>query len=127
MIMSGGRRPPPPGSPVTSAGVDHVRLSYVYLDAGDLDGYASLLDEQAHVRRPDAPPGKGRAQIVRVHAEIAEPPSRHELYRIIADGDSVVVFGRYVRPPLDVEFADIFTLTQLGLLLGYQRFYHVAP
>lgn len=128
MITSDGRRPPPPsGSPVTSAGVDHVRLSYVYLDSGDLDGYASLLDDQALVRRPDTPTGRGRAQIIRMHADIAGPASRHELYRIIADGDNVVVFGRYVRPPLDVEFADIFTLSQLGLLLGYQRFYHVAP
>ncbi|MBX6724193.1 MAG: nuclear transport factor 2 family protein [Dactylosporangium sp.] len=112
---------------MTSAGIDHVLLSYVYLDAGDLDGYASLLDEQAQVKWPGTPTGRGRAQIVRMHAEVAERPSRHELYRIVADGDNVAVFGRYVRPPLDVEFADIFTLSHLGLLLGYQRFFHVAP
>ncbi|WP_432828440.1 nuclear transport factor 2 family protein [Dactylosporangium sp. CA-092794] len=126
MIRSRGRRPPPSAA-ATSAGVDHVRLSYVYLDSGDLDGYGSLLDEQAQVRRPDTPQGQGRAQTLRVHAGIAGPPARHELHRVVADGESVVVFGRYVRPPLDVEFADIFTLTDLGLLLGYQRFYFVAP
>ena len=126
MIRSGGRRPPPTTA-ATSAGVDHVRLSYVYLDAGDLDGYGSLLDEHAQVRRPDTPQSKGRAQIIRIHAAIAGPPTRHVLHRVVADGDSVVAFGRYVRPPLDVEFADIFMLTDVGLLLGYQRFYFVAP
>jgi hypothetical protein len=126
MTRSGGRRSPPTAA-VTSAGVDHVRLSYHYLDTGDLDGYGSLLDEQAQVCRPDAPQGEGTAQIVRVHAGIAGPPARHELHRIIAAGDSVVVVGRYLRPPLDVEFADFFTLTDLGLLLGYQRFYFAAP
>lgn len=127
MIRPDGSRSLPATTAATSAGIDHARLSYAYLDTGDLDGYGSLLDERAQVRRPDTPQGLGRAQMLRVHAGIAGPPARHELHRIVADGDSVAVFGRYVRPPLDLEFADIFTLTELGLLLGYQRFYFVAP
>lgn len=40
-----------PSRVVTDSGVDHVRLAYHYLDAGDLDGYGSLL----HAGTPWAP------------------------------------------------------------------------
>lgn len=118
---------------VTSIGVDHVRLSYDYLDAGNLDAYGSLLDDNVHVRRPDAAQSRGRAQVQRLHAEVTGPPGRHLLEQIIADGDSIVVTGRFVRPPtppaelVDVEFVDVFTLSDFGLLLGYRRYYYVAP
>jgi ketosteroid isomerase-like protein len=128
-----GRRRPSRASAVTSIGVDHVRLSYDYLDAGNLDAYGSLLDDDVQVRRPDAAQSRGRAQVQRLHAEVTGPPGRHLLDQIIADGDSIVVTGRFVRPPaqagkpLDVEFVDVFTLSDFGLLLGYRRYYYVAP
>jgi ketosteroid isomerase-like protein len=118
---------------ITSIGVDHVRLSYDYLDAGNLDAYGSLLDDDVQVRRPDAGQGRGRVQVQQLHAEVTGPPGRHLLDQIIADGDSIVVTGRFVRPPaptgtqLDVEFVDVFTLSDFGLLLGYRRYYYVAP
>ncbi|MET7400226.1 nuclear transport factor 2 family protein [Dactylosporangium sp. NPDC005572] len=123
----------PREAPVTSIGVDHVRLSYDYLDAGNMDAYGSLLDDDVQVRRPDGAQSRGRVQVQRLHAEVTGPPGRHLLDQIIAEGDSIVVTGRFVRPPtppkdrLDVEFVDVFTLSDYGLLLGYRRYYFVAP
>jgi len=92
-------------SPSTAAGVDHVRLAYDYIEKGDADGYASLLDAHAQVR------GVG-----------AGTRSHHELYKIIATGDSVVVTGRYSAPSAEFDFADVFTLSDVGLLLSHRRF-----
>ncbi|MCI4066963.1 nuclear transport factor 2 family protein [Micromonospora sp. R77] len=113
----------------TAAGVDHVRLSYHYLDTGDIDGYASLLDEHVQVRRPDLAQGRGRAEVLRIHAQVAGPPARHQIFKVIADGDGVAVTGRYTGASSrsDLDFVDVFTLTDEGMLLGYRRFYFVAP
>ena len=128
-----GRRRSSRAAAVTSVGVDHVRLSYDYLDAGNLDAYGSLLDDEVQVRRPDAAQSRGRVQVQLLHAEVTGPPGRHLLDQIVAEGDTVVVTGRFVCPPappkdrLDVEFVDVFTLSDFGLLLGYRRYYYVAP
>jgi hypothetical protein len=113
----------------TAAGVDHVRLSYHYLDIGDIDAYGSLLDEHVQVRRPDLAQGRGRAEVLRTHAQVAGPPARHQIFKVIAEGDGVAVTGRYTRPAgkTDLDFVDVFTLTDEGMLLGYRRFYFVTP
>lgn len=133
MNGNGGNELAPSGA-VTAAGVTHVLLSYHYLDTGDIDGYGSLLDEHAHVSRPDVAVGQGRTQVVGLHADIAGPPARHHIYKVIADGDAVVATGRFTAPPtrggraaVDVEFVDVFTLSGKGMLLGYRRFYFAAP
>ncbi|KQX54739.1 hypothetical protein ASE09_32240 [Streptomyces sp. Root66D1] len=108
---------------VTAAGVDHVRLAYHYLDDGDVDGFGSLLHEDVELRRPDAPPGQGRAEVLRMHREGLVPPARHTLDRIVAEGDSVVVMGRVGELP----FVDVFTLSPEAMLRGCRRYYHVAP
>jgi hypothetical protein len=126
---------PSPSAAATAAGVDHVRLSYHYLDEGDVDAYGSLFDEHAQVSRPDAPHRRGRRQLLELHADIAGPRTRHHIYKIIADGDSVAVMG-HLGPSLacplnedpgDIDFADFFTLSDEGMLLGYRRFYFVSP
>ncbi|MDV9190373.1 nuclear transport factor 2 family protein [Streptomyces sp. SR27] len=111
------------GGMVTAAGVDHVRLAYLYLDDGDVDGFGSLLHEDVELRRPDAPPGQGRAEVLRMHREGLVPPARHTLDRIVAEGDSVVVMGRVGELP----FVDVFTLSPEAMLRGCRRYYHVAP
>ncbi|WP_117212762.1 nuclear transport factor 2 family protein [Allorhizocola rhizosphaerae] len=121
-----GRRRSPPTAAITAAGIDHVRLSYEYLDAGDIDGYASLLDEHVQVKRPDAPHGHGRAEVLRLHANIATPACKHEIYKIIADGDCVAAVGRFTGH-IEAEFVDVFTLSDEGLLAGYRRFYFANP
>ncbi|WP_434739839.1 nuclear transport factor 2 family protein [Micromonospora sp. SH-82] len=123
------------GTTVTAVGVDHVRLSYHYLDTGDIDAYGSLLDENVQVRRPDLAQGRGRAEVLRTHALLAGPPARHQIYKVIAAGDAVAVTGRYTasdpprrgQPEGDLDFVDVFTLTDEGMLLGYRRFYFLAP
>ncbi|MDX3852321.1 nuclear transport factor 2 family protein [Streptomyces sp. AK02-01A] len=125
----------PPSPAVTAAGIDHVRLMYHYLDTGDIDAIGSLLDENAQVKRPDVPYGHGREEVVRLHAEIVGPTDNHHIYKIIADGYCVVATGRFTESgssreeqgPREAEFADFFTLTDEGMLLGYRRFYFVAP
>ncbi|WP_428965193.1 nuclear transport factor 2 family protein [Micromonospora fluostatini] len=135
MSSHGGARPTR-STAVTAAGVDHVRLSYHYLDTGDIDAYGSLLDEHVQVRRPDLAQGRGRAEVLRTHAQVAGPPARHQIYKVIADGDGVAVTGRYTgsvaphpgqQPDGELDFVDVFTLTDEGMLLGYRRYYFVAP
>lgn len=140
------RRTPPSA---TAAGLDHVRLSYLYRDDGDLDGFGSLLHEDIQVTRPDAPQGRGRAEVLRLHHAIADPAVGHHIYKVVADGDCIAVMGRLTgarRMPggggvkevsggiaraaagaPGVEFADFFTLSDEGMLLGYRRFYFAAP
>lgn len=127
-----------PSTSATMAGVSHVRLSYHYLDTVDFDAYGSLLDEDAQVSRPDAPPGRGRAEVLRLHEEMAWRYSGHHLHRIVAQEYTVAVTGvtdLCDGPPnpggqpeiRKVEFADFFTLTDEGMLLGYRRYYFAVP
>ncbi|HZP52881.1 nuclear transport factor 2 family protein [Actinocrinis sp.] len=123
-----------PSASVTAAGIDHVRLSYHYLDSGDIDGYGSLLDDDAQLRWPEAPLGRGRAQVLSLQKGLAGPPSRHEIRKVVASGDTVVVTGRYTPSrsgrggkAAAVEFADLFTLSDKGMLLTHHRYYFVAP
>lgn len=120
-----------------AAGIDHVRLSYHYRDTGDIDAFGSLLHEDVQVKRPDAPFGHGRDEVIRLHTRMAGTREHHHIYKIVADGDCVVVTGSYTgtaegeepdgSPSGPLEFADVFTLTDDGMLLGYRRFYFVAP
>ena len=105
--MVNDAKPVPWSTAATAAGVDHVRLSYLYLDDDDPDAYASLLHADVRMDRPDCRGG------------------RHALDRVIAEGDCVAVVGRYRSRSgaPDLRFADVFTLSAEGLLLGCRRFY----
>ncbi|MCD0449350.1 nuclear transport factor 2 family protein [Actinocorallia sp. API 0066] len=102
----------PPSAAATAAGVDHVLLSYRYLDEGDTDAYASLFTENPQIHHPASP----RA-------------CHHHVYKVVAQADSVAVMGRLTRlpPSPPIDFADFFTLSPTGLLHGYRRFYHTPP
>jgi hypothetical protein len=124
----------PPSPAVTATGVDHVRLAYDYLDSDDLDGYGSLLDEDVALDRPDAPPGRGRAEVLRMHLDRVVPQARHAIERIIAEGDRVVVTGCLWQDPgprsrrLErIGFVDVFTLSDVGMLRGCCRYYFAPP
>ncbi|ADJ46574.1 hypothetical protein AMES_4749 [Amycolatopsis mediterranei S699] len=113
----------------TPCGVDHVRLLYRYLDTGEFDGYASLLDENVQIRGVGAAPAYGREAAA--EAARAAPPALHELYKIIAAADSVVVTGRRLaRDPgtgrAEFDFADVFTLSDDALVLSQRRFHYLA-
>ncbi|MFI5982180.1 hypothetical protein ACIBEA_15000 [Streptomyces sp. NPDC051555] len=103
----------PPSRVITDSGVEHARLAYHYLDTGDLDGYGSLLDGGAG----DA--GAGRA------LERFATGGTHEIHRIVADGDCVVVMG---LSPERRAFVDVFTLSDEGMLRDCRRYFgHVHP
>ncbi|GAA3000827.1 nuclear transport factor 2 family protein [Actinokineospora diospyrosa] len=113
----------------TACGVDHVRLVYCYLDEGEFDGYASLLDEHVQVRGVGAQRASGREEAA--HAARANPLGRHELHKVIAELDSVVVTGRYLTPggrdaeAAHFDFADVFTISDDALVLSQRRFYYL--
>jgi len=115
-----------PPSSLADAGADHVRMAYHYVDAGDFDAYASLLHDDVQVRGLAGRPAHGRTDAT----QLARGTRRghHELYKLIADGDSVVAVGRHQSAgPADVEFADVFTLADNGLLLCHRRFVAAEP
>jgi ketosteroid isomerase-like protein len=125
--MTGDGRRTPPSAAVLAAGVDHVRLSYAYLDEGDLDAYASLLHEDMQVRTPGGPPGRGRDDALRLAVTTR---GTHELFKVIGDGHCVVAVGRYTAPRHELgefDFADFFTLSDDSLLLSRRRFYYLPP
>ncbi|NJQ05817.1 nuclear transport factor 2 family protein [Streptomyces lonarensis] len=115
---------------LTAVGVDHVRLSYHYLDAGDVEGYGSLLDENIEVAQPGSVHGNGRAEVLRSHGSPDRTPVRHRIHKIVADGDSVVALGRLVRGPgtrVELDFVDHFTISPEGMLLSCRRYFHTDP
>lgn len=128
-------QPLSPTPALTAAGVKHVMLTYHYRDVGDIEGYASLLDKDVAFEQPSAPYRRGRAEVLRAHTAMVTPYSRHELVKVVAEGDTVVVIGRVVmsgpgsdaRPCREKDFADVFTLSDKGLVLGCRRYYSEAP
>ncbi|MCS0600863.1 nuclear transport factor 2 family protein [Streptomyces sp. LP11] len=125
---------PQAGSKVTAAGVKHVMLTYHYLDIGDIDGYASLTEQDVRLDHPGAPPLRGRDAVLSAHAAQATLLRRHEVDTVVADEGRVVVLGRVVRQPrgaghqapYGVDFADVFTLSGQTLVRSCRRYYH-AP
>ncbi|WP_156755307.1 nuclear transport factor 2 family protein [Actinokineospora pegani] len=116
-----------PSAAVLAVAVDHVRLSYLYLDGGDLDGYGSLLHADAQFRRPDAADARGRAEVLEMLAA-RRVVGAHELFKVVADGDCVAAVGRHAGVDgVGVEFADFFTIGDDGLILGCRRFYYLSP
>jgi ketosteroid isomerase-like protein len=109
---------------------DHVRLSYEYLDRDDVDGYVSLLAPDVELRRPGRVPVRGRAD-----AEQADRPrGRHRLRAVFSVGQQVAATGHFTGrldgeqgERLDVEFADIFTVTPAGLLVAQSTYYFTPP
>lgn len=123
---------PATSAAVIAAATDHVRLGYHYLDIGDLDGYASLLDPMAELRRPGHRPAvRGQERVVRWLAETAAGRQVHEVIEVFGHDDRVAVTGRLLGPNSgsrrDVGFADVFQVSDTGLLLTQTRYYFTDP
>jgi hypothetical protein len=60
--------------------------------------------------------------------KLAGPPGWHEIHKVIACDDCVVVIGRFIRPGTrtDIEFTDVLTLSDKALLLHQKRFQHLC-
>ena len=119
-----------PSDALVAVGLDHVRLAYDYLDHGDIDGFASLLDARAVLRRPCQPPLRGRAEVERHGGR--QLVGQHTLGRLFAGNGNIAAVGHFAGMDvagrlLDVEFADVFTVAESGLLLSQQTFYFTDP
>jgi hypothetical protein len=116
--------PLPPSAAVTAVGVDHVRLLYAYLDAGELDGYASLTDEDVQLRGLGPYDTDSREDAVRLFR--SWPPGTHEVRTIEPTDGGVTVVGRYTGPDRTVDFADVFTLSDHALIRSHRRVHWAA-
>ena len=112
---------------MVKAGIDHAQLCYAYLNSGDIDGYASLFDADAVVRRPDASPIRGRAALERA----GRANATYVVKNVFASSGWVAATGWVVRSDEpdrpNVEFADIFTVAHSGLLLAQSTYYFAPP
>lgn len=114
-------RAPLPGAQI---GVDHVRLAYHYLDAGDSDGYASLVDENAVLTHPARGTARGPDEVAALVFACLDGQGPHRPERIVARESTVVVTGRAEGAASGRRgFVDVFTLGVYGLLLTWRRFH----
>ncbi|WP_027344913.1 nuclear transport factor 2 family protein [Hamadaea tsunoensis] len=117
---------------VAAIGIDHARLSYAYLNNGDIDSYVSLFEPDAVVRSPEAEPIRGRAALeVARTADAPGTRARYLTQSVFASGNRVAVTGRLTRAVAafgyqDVEFADIFTVGESGLFVEQSRYFFVS-
>lgn len=124
-----------PESEPIAAAIDHVRLSYCYLDDGDFDAYCSLFTDHVVLRQPGARPVSGRAELERqARKRPAGKRVRHHVYEVFGSGRRVAAIGRikHLRPPagdhdFDLDFVDTFTVADNGLLAGRTTFLFTPP
>ena len=112
---------------VLAAGIDHVRLSYDYLDQGDLDGYASLLDAGAVLDHPGRAPVHGREAVRLACRGGFRAAGAHTVHILHGSAGRVLAVGRFDGPGGSVEFADVFTISGSGLLVAQKCYYFVQP
>lgn len=125
-----------------AAGVRHVLLTYHYRDIGDLEGLASLLADDVRFEQPGRPTRQGRSAVLEAHGVETTLHSQHELELVVAEEDVVVVRGRVVdvrgrvvdsspgskRTTADgMEFVDLFTVSEHGLVRSCRRYHYLAP
>ena len=118
-----GSRAPAAGR--AAAALDQVRLSYHLLQMGDADGYASLFEADAVVRAPGTASVLGRGAIERA----ATVAGLQTPYHLFATDHHVTATGRYVARAgnVDVGFAEIFALSDQGLLLTKTTYFYTNP
>jgi hypothetical protein len=131
MASDRGSRGNSPITPVTAIGIEHVRLSYLYLDRGDIDGYLSLLHADFSLLMPGEREIHGRDRIGVFQAQHAQFAADHLIHHVIGSGDRVAVEGRYVsgeegEDREGIDFTEVFSLSEEGLLLSRKRYYFVA-
>ncbi|TDP90631.1 nuclear transport factor 2 family protein [Labedaea rhizosphaerae] len=123
-MSAGGYGSRDPAAGRAAAGLDQVRLSYHLLQVGDADGYASLFEGNAVLRAPGTGSIVGRAAIERA-ATAGGVQIPHHLF---ATDRHVTVTGRHLaRPGTDIGFAEIFTISEQGLLVTKTTYFYTSP
>jgi len=113
----------PPGGGLASVATDHVRLSYHYLNVGDIDGYGSLFSEQAVLRGPQRELLCGRAELERFErCRQRTGRATHRVLDVVATGRVVVAIGCVedgadrADGPQSSDFVDVFVICDDGLI-----------
>lgn len=116
-------------TPVTAMGVEHVYLSYLYLNRGDVDGYLSLLHVGMTLHLPDGGQIRGRGPVGAYQSQPDRLTGTHVIRHVVGSGDRAVAEGRLVLRETGeaVDFAEVFTLAPDGLLQSGKRYYFVPP
>ena len=109
-----------------AAALDHVRLSYHYLDAGDIDGYSSLFEEEVVLKVPGFPPMQGRAALERYGSTVRH---RHAVHDVFGSDRRLAVVGRLDDPSGagSTDFVDVFAVSDRALLVARRCYYHTPP
>lgn len=130
MQLNGTSNVRAPSAAVTAAAVDHVRLSYHYLDTGDIDGFVSLLDPEVVLRRPGSRPVRGWGEVERIEAQRCGR-GKHVLAQVFSAGNRAAAIGRFIPDPPRTGsafyFADIFTIADTGLLVARDSYFFSGP
>ncbi|HEU5472907.1 MAG TPA: nuclear transport factor 2 family protein [Actinophytocola sp.] len=115
-----------PENVLAATAADSVRLSYYYLDGGDVDGYCSLFANEAVLRAPGTEPVAGRRELERIETTRRTTRFvRHAVRDVFGSGRRVAAVGRLrtlLGPEPDVDFVDVFTVADDGLLADRTTF-----
>ncbi len=119
MAPAGAGKHARPSAAAGALGIDHVQLSYHYLDIGDLDGYGSLFTADAVLHFPGMAPIRGRCAIERFRA--TRPTGGHTLQSVTVTHGEVVAVGviAAIGPnggSTNTAFVDSFMLSDYGLI-----------
>lgn len=118
-----GDRPRPRSSRVAEIGKRHVILFYGYVDRGDLDGCASLLDDGVQADLPSTPPAQGPREVLALARDRLSVLGMHLLHRTVTENDAVVVQGGFTESTTRQAkpFVDHFTFSDHGLIKSWKR------
>lgn len=114
---------------MTSMGAEHALLSYHYLDEGDVEGYASLVDRGALFEHPGHPVARGPRRAAELVLDRYGSRGTHRPHHVVAAQDDVVVIGTLNTRDAESgrestqEFADFFVINEHGLLTSWRRFH----
>jgi len=118
---------------LASVATDHVRLSYHYLNIGDIDGYGSLFGERAVLQYPGAQRLCGRAELERFERQRQRAGrSWHTVFDVVTSGNLVIAIGcldqSAARPEVEVsvDFIDVFVVSDDGLIAERRTFHFTS-
>lgn len=106
-----------------------IRKYYETVDRGDVRSLLWLFDPEALYRRPGYPDLRGRSALERFYRDQRVIRSgRHSIERLLTDGLSVAVYGRFQGllrsgDDIDLRFADFFEISSAGMITHRDTFF----
>ncbi len=102
---------------------------YHYLEQGDSDGFASLLDQNVVLWYPGRSPARGW-RAAESYAGVGR--AAHTVSAMFAENNHVAAVGHVtgtdgIGNMIDGDFADIYTFSSSGLLVSQKKYFFVDP